>query len=126
MAEDHERYQVEDRAQDWKLATMDYFQSCACSMKLTSGDSLDYFTLQTQRKLGFSRGYVEGGCQILLAFTLWAVLAPRKAPASADVLPSRYQIWGVFLRSWKCRVCRQCASSKGSPKHIPLGQLGFQ
>lgn len=81
--------------QDWKLATEDYLRSCASSMKLTSGDILNYATLQTKKKMGSSRGHMGGRCQILSAFTLWAVLAPRKAPASADISSSRYQTWGV-------------------------------
>ena len=95
VAEDHEKYPVEDRVQDWKLATEDYLWSCASSMKLTSGDILNYVTLQTKKKMGFSRGHMAGRCQILSAFTLWAVLAPRKASASADTSSSRYQTWGV-------------------------------
>lgn len=56
MAEDYEKYRVEDRVLDWKLATRDYLWSCAFSVKLTSGDILSYFTLQIKKKMGFSRG----------------------------------------------------------------------
>lgn len=90
---------TKDGAQDWKLATRDYLRSRAFGVKLTSGDILNYFILQTQKKMGFSRGgHMGGRCQILSAFTLWAVLAPPKAPASAGISPSRYQIWGVSCK----------------------------
>lgn len=86
--------------QDWKLATEDYLQSCAFSMKLTSGDILNNFTLQTKKK----GGHMEGRCQILSTFTLRAVLAPHKEPASADTSPSRYQIWGVSYIAGKMEM----------------------
>nr|XP_009686002.1 PREDICTED: putative heat shock 70 kDa protein 7 [Struthio camelus australis] len=51
LAEDHEKYRAEDRAQKWKLATKNYLQSCAFSMKRTSEDILNYFTLQAKKKM---------------------------------------------------------------------------
>ncbi|GAB0199518.1 hypothetical protein GRJ2_002417200 [Grus japonensis] len=60
VAEDHEKYQAEDRAQDWELAAKDDLQPCAFSMNLTSGDILNCFTLQTKRKMRFSRGHMGG------------------------------------------------------------------
>lgn len=95
MAEDHEKHRVEDRAQDWRVATKDYLCSCVFSVKLMSGDILNFFSLQTEKEMGFSRGNMGCRCQILSAFALQAVLTPHEAPASADISPSRYQIWGV-------------------------------
>uniref|UniRef100_A0A8C6Z2F3 Uncharacterized protein n=1 Tax=Nothoprocta perdicaria TaxID=30464 RepID=A0A8C6Z2F3_NOTPE len=51
LAEEHERYRAEDRARKWKLATKNYLQSCAFSVRRTSGDILSYFTLQAKKKV---------------------------------------------------------------------------
>ncbi|XP_067167850.1 heat shock 70 kDa protein 1A-like [Apteryx mantelli] len=51
LAEDHEKYRAEDRAQKWKLATKNYLQSCAFGMKRTSEDILNYFTLQAKKMM---------------------------------------------------------------------------
>ncbi|NXA50147.1 HS71A protein, partial [Nothocercus julius] len=51
LAEEHEKYRAEDRAQKWKLATKNYLQSCAFSVKRTSEDILNYFTLQAKKKM---------------------------------------------------------------------------
>ncbi|NXA41206.1 HSP7C protein, partial [Eudromia elegans] len=51
LAEEHEKYRAEDRAQRWKLATKNYLQSCAFSVKRTSEDILSYLALQARRKM---------------------------------------------------------------------------
>uniref|UniRef100_A0A8C3FYS2 Heat shock protein 70 n=1 Tax=Chrysemys picta bellii TaxID=8478 RepID=A0A8C3FYS2_CHRPI len=51
LAAEAEKYRAEDRAQKWKLATKNYLQSCAFSMKRTSEDILNYFTLQAKKKV---------------------------------------------------------------------------
>ncbi|CAM9832599.1 unnamed protein product [Bubo scandiacus] len=51
VAEDHEKYRVEDRVQGWKLVTEDYLRSWAFSMKLSSGDILNYLILQSKKVL---------------------------------------------------------------------------
>ncbi|EMP31098.1 Heat shock 70 kDa protein 1A/1B [Chelonia mydas] len=51
LAAEAEKYQAEDRAQKWKLATKNYLQSCAFSVKRTSEDILNYFTLQAKKKV---------------------------------------------------------------------------
>uniref|UniRef100_A0A8C8R8Y0 Heat shock protein 70 n=1 Tax=Pelusios castaneus TaxID=367368 RepID=A0A8C8R8Y0_9SAUR len=51
LAAEAEKYQAEDRAQKWKLATKNYLQSCVFSVKRTSEEVLNYFTLQAKKKM---------------------------------------------------------------------------
>ncbi|KAG6932513.1 heat shock 70 kDa protein 1A-like [Chelydra serpentina] len=51
LAVEAEKYRAEDRVQKWKLATKNYLQSCAFSVKRTSEDILNYFTLQAKKKV---------------------------------------------------------------------------
>ncbi|XP_074832521.1 heat shock 70 kDa protein 1-like [Carettochelys insculpta] len=51
LAMESEKYRAEDRAQKWKLATKNYLQSCAFSVKQTSEDILNYFTLLAKKKM---------------------------------------------------------------------------